>query len=298
MTRSSTPALSDLFQTLLPRLRCPRCASGSLSLNGDALTCGECSSRFPVDEGIPLLAVPGSTRTWMTPDEEGGVDPRWADDPYQLSGDKYQEEYQDVAEARKYNEAYQKRPTKRWSTNREHRLLRQLLGSQPRSEVLLDLPSGGGRLSPVLEEYADVLVEADIGLGQLHYARRNHPADQNDRVWMTASGYHIPFQDGSVDGVVCCRLCHHLPTPEERERLLSELLRVSRRFVIMTYFDYHSVKNYVRRLRQPFDGQPPKMTMTTDGVRELARSHGAELVTQPPLSRLFSGHRYGLMVKR
>lgn len=319
MTDSSMPALSDLFQTLLPRLRCPRCASGSLSMEAGSLTCGRCSSRFRVDEEIPLLAVPGSTQTWMTPEEESDapvlgapaastegsqsagatqVDPRWADDPYQVSGDKYQEEYQDVEEARKYNEAYQTRATKRWSTNREHRLLRKLLGCQPRSEVLLDLPSGGGRLSPVLEEYTDVLVEADIGLGQLHYARRNHPADKTDRVWMTASGYHIPFQDGSVDGVVCCRLCHHLPTPEERERLLSELLRVSRRFVIMTYFDYHSMKNYVRRLRQPFDGQPPKMTMTTDRVRELARGHGAELVAQPPLSRLFSGHRYGLMVKR
>jgi ubiquinone/menaquinone biosynthesis C-methylase UbiE len=139
-------------------------------------------------------------------------------------------------------------------------------------------------------------VEADIGLGQLLYGKGNHKGD-DPRIWMTASAFHIPFRDEAVDGVVCCRLSHHLPTPEERERLVSELLRVAKRFVIMTFFDHYSVKNLVRRARAPFDGQPPKMTMTIEGVRELSREHGAELVAYPPLSRLFSGHRYALMVK-
>jgi hypothetical protein len=65
----------------------------------------------------------------------------------------------------------------------------------------------------------------------------------------------------------------------------------------MTFFDYHSVKNYIRRARRPIGGQPPKMTMTVKRVAELAREHDAELVAWPALSRLFSGHRYALMVK-
>jgi hypothetical protein len=274
------------FEAIRDRLQCPRCGGG-LTLGAEAVTCGECREAFPVRGGIPLLAIHGTTETWSE-----GPDPGTAD-----TSAEYQREYEELEEARKYNEAYREKPTKQWSTSREYRLLERLLGSQPRSEVLLDLPSGGGRLSDQLERYTDLLVEADIAFGQLLYALEHHQGG-DERIWMTASAFHVPFRDESVDGVVCCRLNHHLPTPEERARLVTELLRVARRFVIMTFFDHHSVKNRLRRMRRPFNRKPPKMTMRVDEVRGLAREQGAELVAAPPLSRLFSGHRYGLMVKR
>jgi ubiquinone/menaquinone biosynthesis C-methylase UbiE/uncharacterized protein YbaR (Trm112 family) len=265
-------------------LRCPLCNAEGLKLRSEDVACEGCGHRFPMRQGIPLLAVHGTTETW-------------AGEAGELTSEAYQREYEELEAAREYNEAYRDRRTKRWSTNREYRILERLLSSRPRSEILLDLPSGGGRLSPQLARYTDFLVEADIGLGQLVYGRGQHDGG-DDRVWMTASAFHIPLKNESVDAVVCCRLCHHLPTAEERERLLAELLRVARRFVIMTFFDYHSVKNYIRRARRPFDRQPPKMTMRVSRVAELAREHGAELVAQPALSLAFSGHRYALMVKR
>ncbi len=262
---------------------CPVCRAG-LRREGDRLVCTSGTHIFPMHDGIPLLAIQGTTETWS------------GESPTETSAE-YQEEYQDLEAARLYNEAYRDRATKRWSTRREFTLLERHLASQPRSRTLLDLPSGGGRLSGQLARHTDFLVEADIGLGQLLYAREEHDGTP-DRVWMTASGFHIPFRDEGVDAVVCCRLCHHLPTTVERERLLSELLRVARRFVVMSFFDHYSVKNWIRRARRPFDGQPPKMTMTVARVRELAEAQGAELVAQPPLSRAFSGHRYALLVKR
>jgi hypothetical protein len=78
---------------------------------------------------------------------------------------------------------------------------------------------------------------------------------------------------------------------------VGELLRVARRFVIMTFFDFHSLKNTLRRMRRPLDGKPPKMTMTIARVRELAEENGARLVEYPMLSVTSSGHRYALMVK-
>ena len=66
----------------------------------------------------------------------------------------------------------------------------------------------------------------------------------------------------------------------------------------MTFFDHASLKNLIRRARRPFNRKPPKMTMTVKQVAELAQRHGARLEACPPLSRLFSGHRYALMVKR
>jgi SAM-dependent methyltransferase len=208
----------------------------------------------------------------------------------------YQQEYEEFAEAEGYNRAYQDEMLKRWSTNREFRLLDQLLSSQGRSETLLDLPCGGGRLSPRIGAHTDLLLEADIAVGQVLYGKRHSDLD-TPQVWMTASAFHIPLADNAVDGTVCCRLCHHLPLPAERERLIEELLRVSRRFVVMTFFDYYSLKNWLRRARRPFNKKPPKLTMKVSQVRELAEANGARLVKYPMLAPTSSGHRYALMVK-
>ena len=61
-----------------------------------------------------------------------------------------------------------------------------------------------------LRGHADLLIEADIAVGQVLYGKRHCELD-TPQVWMTASAFHIPLADNSVDGAVCCRLCHHLP---------------------------------------------------------------------------------------
>jgi SAM-dependent methyltransferase len=272
------------FTLVAGLLACPDCG-GQVTRQADAMACAACHATFPVTGGIPVFARFG------TVEEPSGAP------PVQTS-EKYQQNYQDVTEAARYNRMYTSRFSKRWSTNREFTLLERLLSSQPRCQTLLDLPSGGGRLSPQIARYTDLLIESDIALGQVQYGRQHGRVPDVRQFWMTASGFHIPLRTGSVDGVVCVRLSHHLPTAAERERLLRELLRVSRRFVIMTFFDHHSLKNLGRRLRRPLDRKPPKMTMTVARVRELAAEGAADLVACPALSHIGSGHRYALLVKR
>jgi hypothetical protein len=74
-------------------------------------------------------------------------------------------------------------------------------------------------------------------------------------------------------------------------------MRVSRRFVLVTFFDHKSLKNLTRRLRHVFSPQPPKLTMTTERVAELAHLGGGRLVAEPLLNRIASGHRFALIVK-
>ncbi|HEU0225555.1 MAG TPA: methyltransferase domain-containing protein [Steroidobacteraceae bacterium] len=263
-------------------LACPRCRSG-LAIGAEALRCGDCGTRYPFHQDIALLAVGGTSETWGEPQAAA-------------QSAAYQAEYQRVENAATYNLAYRDKLLKRSSTRREFELIARHLARVGRSQVILDLPCGGGRLTPAFAASADLVIEADIALGQLLYGRQASSVE-TPRAWMTASAFHIPLRDQAVDGAISVRLSHHLPTEAERERHLAELLRVSRRFVIMTFFDQHSLKNRLRRLRRPWDRQPPKMTMTVSRVADIARARGARLVDAPPLSRIGSGHRYALIVR-
>jgi len=276
------PARSGGIDAIAELLACPRCRSG-LAIGAGALHCGGCGTRYPFHEGIALLAIGGTSETWGEPQATE-------------QSSAYQAEYQRVENAATYNLAYRDKLLKRSSTRREFELIARHIARVGRSRVILDLPCGGGRLTPAFAGSADLVIEADIALGQLLYGRQASSVE-TPRAWMTASAFHIPLRDQAVDGTISVRLSHHLPTAAERERHLAELLRVSRRFVIMTFFDQASLKNRLRQLRRPFDRQPPKMTMTTARVAEIARAHGARLVDAPPLSRIGSGHRYALIVR-
>ncbi len=269
-------------QAIAGLLACPACRA-QLAIGSDAVTCTGCGRRFGMHDGVPLLALHGTSETWGEPQEKE-------------QSSAYQAEYEHVERAATYNLEYQRQALKRSSTRREYRLIGRHMQRIGRSGIVLELPCGGGRLTPAFAEYAGLVIEADIAIGQILYGRSQSTAPTR-RAWMTASGFHIPLRDDSVEGTICVRLTHHLPTASERERLIRELLRVSRRFVIVTYFDHHSLKNLLRRMRRPFNRKAPKMTMTTAGVAALARSAGARLVDAPPLSRIGSGHRYALIVK-
>ena len=208
----------------------------------------------------------------------------------------YQQNYQEDQRAARYNAKYRDRWTKRITTWRELGLLDRMLRNQGPCKVLLDLPCGGGRLSSPLVRYTDLLIEADVALGQLHYGR-DHGRVSTRQEWMVASGFNIPLRDASVDGTVCVRLTHHLPAEAEREHLVRELLRVTKRFLIVSFFDHYSLKNRLRQLRRPFNLKPPKSTMRTGELRRLAQDCSARLVESPALFLIGSGHRYALMVK-
>ena len=263
-------------------LACPECRD-PLSVGPDWIRCEGCDARYPIQDGVALLAVRGGSETWgVAQDDEQGTD--------------YQDEFQDIAKAADYNLQFRRRPLKLGVTPRESLLIRRCMRQVGRSHAILEIPCGGGRLTPAFADATDLVIEADVAIGQVLYGRKASQA-QVPRVWMTASAFHIPLRDRSVDGVVCVRLSHHLPTAAERERLFAEVLRVSSRFAIVTYFDRHSLKHLTWRLRHPFSRKERKPALSKSEVAALAKANGARLVSSEPLSRFGSGHRYALLVR-
>ncbi len=267
-----------ILDSVAPLLGCPEC-HGDLVRQGTGLTCLICSRAYELQDGIPLLARIGSSELW------GGASDG-------LNSTAYQEQFQGSNIGQRYQQRYGRRWYKRCVTRREMRRIERLLASQPRCRRLLDIPCGGGRVSGPLAAATDLLLQADVSLGQVLTARQIM-GSQGHVAWFTASAFMIPLKDGAVDAAICNRLTHHLPSLTELERLIQELLRVSTRFVILSYYDHNSFKSLGRRLR----GKHPGNTLRRKDLLGLAERHGARVQTDVPLWCAGSRLRYALLQK-
>ncbi len=200
--------------------------------------------------------------------------------------------------AQSYTRKFEKHLSERINNRHEQRLLQRLIGrisSETPFETALDLPCGYGRLMPLLRRHARHVVEGDWSLPLLKIARGNQRADTTVREadgYVRATALAMPFANQAFDLVLSVRLCHHIREHAERLTYVRELLRISRRWVVFTYFDYHSLKNQLREVRRKLFGKRPKWTLRASEIEKIADEMGFEVVYSIPLSRLFSGHRY------
>lgn len=201
--------------------------------------------------------------------------------------------YKSAEGAARYRVRYQTHWHKRLSDRVERRLLARLLARAGRQESVLDVPCGTGRLSPVIKTAADRLYEGDVSVAMLRVDRENVGALAAGRA--AGSALLLPYRDRSFGGVVSIRLTHHLTEPAEVAALVRELCRVSRAWVIVTYFAHSSWKNLLRRVRSRLFGRRPKNTVRHAELRALAERHGFTVEAAPALSRLFSGHHFALL---
>ena len=205
------------------------------------------------------------------------------------------EKYQSKAGADSYNVKYEEEAIKRLSDKRERKLLQRIFGVVGSHDRVLDLPSGTGRLFRTIQPFGRRWVETDVSREMLKLARENLAEWKPHLV--QASAFHIPYKTGSFDCVFSARLTHHIPETAERDRFIRELGRVSRDWVVMTFFHTWSVKNILRRIRRLWNRKRPKITMTTGELRDVAKTAGLDLIQTFPLARLFSGHHYAILRK-
>jgi ubiquinone/menaquinone biosynthesis C-methylase UbiE len=114
----------------------------------------------------------------------------------------------------------------------------------------LDLPCGTGRLFPWLLQGQLRFVGADISLEMMRVARTKISAMSSGVVpcaLVQCDGEHLPFMDRSVDAVFSIRFMFHAPR-EVRVRILQEMARVSRRWLIADFRHCYNWRWCFRRL--------------------------------------------------
>ena len=121
----------------------------------------------------------------------------------------------------------------------------------PKSQRVLDVPCGGGRVTIHLTHRGYQMTAADLAKSRVQAA-----VDQQDVERLT-------YPDKAFDTIVSFRLFHHFPSPDIRRRAVAELCRVARRTVVLSYFSPYSFTSVKNKLRERFGGQPAKKYPTS-----------------------------------
>ena len=160
--------------------------------------------------------------------------------------------------AASYSGKFEKHWTERLNNRREQRLVRRILGQIPatdRAGLALDMPCGYGRLYPLVREVVPQVVEGDWSFHLLQTARQHlGERDTADapRGFVRGTALAMPFADRAFDLVLSVRLSHHISSRDERHQHVREVLRISNKWVVFTYFDARSLKNVLHEFRRRF----------------------------------------------
>lgn len=167
-------------------------------------------------------------------------------------------------------------------------------GVRPSMRPVLDAPCGTGRLRAVLERRQMRYVGVDVSLPMLREAQR-----LDEQGWMQAEVQRLPFQDDSFDVVVCCRLLHHVREPEQLERIVRELTRVSHRMVIASFWDSASWHALRRRMGlRRTEGPRGRHAVSKRTLRRIFEEAGADVIDFHHSFRYVSQQTFAVALKR
>jgi ubiquinone/menaquinone biosynthesis C-methylase UbiE len=181
-----------------------------------------------------------------------------------------------------------------WVNWREQRLLAQMLTQcQLAKGTMLDVPCGYSRFAPLYARLGITATGADVSYEMAHLAAANH-AQHSRKRWLCANVLALPFIDSVFDSVLCIRLLHHRYSDAERQHILGELARVSRRFVIISFYRSTLLHTVARHWR----GSRGRLAMMTlPHLRELAQASGLQIARVHSLLRFCHAQTFVVLTK-
>jgi SAM-dependent methyltransferase len=160
--------------------------------------------------------------------------------------------------------------------------------------LILDLPCGYGRFSPLLIKSGLKLINSDLSFEMVRRAD-----EKSLRPGVAADAKNgLPFRAGAFGAVFSMRFFHHIHNPAERRAVLAEFARVSSDWAVVSYYRsnaLHKAQRAVRRLRKK---SPRRIRMIEGGTFSAeAKDAGFEIIRDTPLFRGLHAARIALLKK-
>jgi ubiquinone/menaquinone biosynthesis C-methylase UbiE len=166
----------------------------------------------------------------------------------------YRKRMQHAKRARLYADRFET-GSRRRINEREQRAVAKIFASLEDCRSIVDVPSGAGRFAKVLSHGRE-LIEADVAFEILEFARERAEKAGLRVAFLQSDASKLPLAAGAVDCVFCNRLLHHILRVQEREAFLREFHRVTRKYLVISFFDYHAFGG-VRKLLKALKGRKP-----------------------------------------
>ncbi len=175
-----------------------------------------------------------------------------------------------------------KRNKKKW------RAILAALDSTSGIESLLDMPCGTGRFTGDLAALGYAVAGADISREMMGVARRRLGEVSGIHGYMQTDAERLGLADASVDCVISIRFLFHADSAA-RVRMVREMARVSRQWLILDYRHKYSYRWVAWRLRRSLGltNKPFDRVSRGDLQRE-CRAAGVSIRRVIPVTRVFS----------
>lgn len=184
--------------------------------------------------------------------------------------------------AQRYDGYHRNSIRTQWTTQREISGLTKALKRAGRDLTVLDLPCGAGRFWPAFTAAGvQDLIAADVSRGMLDVAQTHRLSDTVPSRLECMSAFDIELPDNSVDFVACMRFLHHLAKAEDRIQVLTELRRVSKKYVAISLWvdgNLGSMRRTLKPSSEPQTGFGRRICRNRDDVENEFRSAGFTIV--------------------
>jgi ubiquinone/menaquinone biosynthesis C-methylase UbiE len=204
-----------------------------------------------------------------------------------------------MAEAKKYRSRMQKKKraqlyadrfetgSRKSINEREQRAVKKVFASLPDCRSVVDVPSGAGRFAKSLSAGGRRVIAIDVAFEILEHGRERAAKNNVPVAFLQGDASKLPLADATVDCVFCNRLLHHILSAQERAVFLKEFHRMTRRYVVISFFDYRSfgvVRRFLKALkgRKPSYEQQPTFEQFTQEVLAAGFKVRAVAPTGPP----------------
>jgi ubiquinone/menaquinone biosynthesis C-methylase UbiE len=147
------------------------------------------------------------------------------------------------------NDYYKRRDLKKHLA--ELQLIDRAFADIPKHHRVLDLPCGGGRLCVHLGQQGYQMSGADLSESMRNLAQKNIAEAGISCNIESQDIERLTYDAQFFDTIVCFRLFHHFPTKEIRKTAVTELCRVAKDTVVLSYFSpysWTSLRRFVKRM--------------------------------------------------
>jgi SAM-dependent methyltransferase len=197
--------------------------------------------------------------------------------------------YRDAAVAADYDQHRFTTPRRQRRNVRKWRAIRRALDQAGDVRSVLDLPCGTGRFTGHLARSGLNVIGGDISLQMMREAALS-PAIQHPGIvgYAQDDAELLPFRDRCLDCVISIRFMFHVD-PVTRRRILREMGRVSRRWLIIDYRHKYSLRWLSWRIRHAVGllSEVPER-VSREGLRSEFRDAGLTIRAVIPVRRFVS----------